>query len=206
MQDAEIDLWAHDEQVPTELLRSMRGLNLRFLELMAATSLSDGWDWVQQGTRAVVLDHIAALSSTQKLAVADCPYALFDLRFHDEAHWHARLHTPAGCVAEAAMVNPEAVEFARLAIFFAWHAAHATRFAATLLLGMRPQTVSDFHRADLDRLPGLIAAEAVNLTARWSDCPAYWAALTAAAAESRPARLKRIQLYGLQLATAARLA
>jgi len=203
MQDTEVENWRRNSQVAPELLLSLRGLNYRFLELI--TALPAGWDSPRQGLDAAIFSRINALSSAQRAAVANCPYALFDLRFHDDDYWRSRLRAPGGYVAEPTSVNSETLEFVRLAIFFAWHAANTTRFAAPLLLGMNPSTVGDFHRASIDRLPALAAVEAVNLTARWSNCTAYWRALTAAAADGHPARLKRIQLYGLQLATAARL-
>jgi hypothetical protein len=203
MRDAELDNWKRDSQIPAELHLSLRALNYRFLELI--TALPPGWDPPRQGVDGAIFTQIAELSSAQRAAAANCPYALFDLHFHDEAHWRARLGAPVGFVAEPISVSAATLEFVRLAIFFAWHAANTTRFAAPLLLGMHPSTVGDFQRASIDRLPALAAAEAANLTARWSNCTAYWGALTAAAAEPHPARLKRIQLYGLQLATAARL-
>lgn len=203
MRDAELDNWRRDSQLPAELLLSLRALNCRFLDLI--TALPAGWDPPRQGLDVTIFAQIAELSSAQRAAAANCPYALFDLHFHDEIHWRARLRAPVGFVAEPISVSAETLEFVRLAIFFAWHAANTTRFAAPLLLGMHPSTVGDFHCASIDRLPALAAAEAANLTARWSNCTAYWSALTAAAAEPHPARLKRIQLYGLQLAAAARL-
>jgi hypothetical protein len=57
----------------------------------------------------------------------------------------------------------------------------------------------------VNQLPPLVATEAVHLSARWNGCPAYWSALTAAASRADPAALRRVQLYGLQLAAAARL-
>lgn len=203
MQDAELDNWKRDPQVPAELLLSLRALNCRFLELI--TAAPPGWDPPRRGLDSAIFTQIAVLSSAQRAAAANCPYALFDLHFHDEARWRTRLRTPVRFVEEPISVSAETLEFVRLAIFFAWHAANTTRFAAPLLLGMQPSTVEDFHRASIDRLPILAAVEAANLTARWSNCTAYWGALTAAAAEPHSARLKRIQLYGLQLATAARL-
>jgi hypothetical protein len=202
MQDTEVENWRRESQVPAELLLSLRGLNHRFLKVIAAPH--GEWD-SGQPLCGTISSRIAALSDAQKAAAANCPYALFDLRFHDDAHWRTRLRAPAAFVSEATSVNPDTLEFVRLALFFAWHAANTTRFAAPLLLGMHPETVGDFHRASIDRLPHLAAVEAVNLTARWSSCAAYWRALTTAAAEPHPARLKRIQLYGLQLAAAARL-
>jgi hypothetical protein len=47
--------------------------------------------------------------------------------------------------------------------------------------------------------------EAAHLSARWGECTVFWSALTAAAARTEPAALRRVQLHGLQLAAAARL-
>ena len=46
------------------------------------------------------------------------------------------------------------------------------------------------------------SCEAVNLSARWSTSTFYWRALTAAAARGDPRRLRRVQLFGLQLGAA----
>ena len=204
MPDAEIDNWRQEFQVSAELLRSLSGLNFRFLDLMTAQPFD--WDSPRQGLCGAISAQIGALSIVQKQAAANCPYALFDLRFHDDAHWRSRLRAPAGFVAEPTPVAANTLDFVQLALFFAWHAANTTQFAAPLLLGMHPGTVEDFHRASIDRLPALAAMEAANLTARWTNCTAYWSALATTAAAPHPARLKRIQLYGVQLATASRLA
>jgi hypothetical protein len=135
MHDTEVDNWRRNSQVPAELLLSLRGLNYRFLELI--TALPAAWDSPRQGLGGAIFTQIAALSSTQRAAVANCPYALFDLRFHDDDYWRSRLRAPGGYVAEPTSVNSETLEFVRLAIFFAWHAANTTRFAAPLLLGMK---------------------------------------------------------------------
>jgi hypothetical protein len=57
----------------------------------------------------------------------------------------------------------------------------------------------------VNRLPALVATEAAHLSARWLERTAFWSALTAAAVRTDPAALRRVQLYGLQLAAAARL-
>jgi hypothetical protein len=70
---------------------------------------------------------------------------------------------------------------------------------------MRTDTVEAFRRIPVDALPGLARSEAAILAARWSGCSAYWSGLIGAAARPDPAALRRIQLFGLQLAAAAQL-
>jgi hypothetical protein len=64
-----------------------------------------------------------------------------------------------------------------------------------------------FRGVTLNRLPALVASEAVNLSARWcSQRCFYWSALMCAASRKDDAqRLRKVQLFGLQLAAAARL-
>ena len=149
---------------------------------------------------------MAPLSAAQRAAAADCPYALFDLRFQDHGYWRGRLQNPgAWRVAEESVVDDETSNFVRLALFYAWHVASTAGIAAQLLLGMNGHTATAFRRVTVNQLPALAVTESAHLSARWSDCAAYWSALTAAASRANPAALRRVQLSGLQLAAAARL-
>jgi hypothetical protein len=187
MQDANAAGWAGESQLSAGMLGSLHELNHRFLGLSAA-----------------LVDR--ELSAEQRVALARCPYALFDLRFHDDAHWLSRLQEAAGWrVADQAAVDGECADFARLALFFAWHLASTTALAAQLVLGMNDGTAEALRRMTVDRLPALAAAEARHLSPRWAHCAAYWNTLMHAAARPDPLLLRRAQLFGLQLAAGARL-
>jgi hypothetical protein len=193
MQDATIGNWVWESHLSVEHLNSMRDLNHRFLDLTQARDCS-------LGTK------VAHLSAAQRAAAASCPYALFDVRFGDDAHWQGCLAAGAQCgVADGPGVDEATRDFVRLALFYAWHVASSTAIAAHLLLGMHATTAAALRRVTVDRLPALVATEAAHLTARWSDCPAYWTALLDAAARADAKALRRVQLSGLQLAAAAHL-
>jgi hypothetical protein len=184
----------NDGRQRIDILVSLRELNRRFLELAAALG------------REPPLIRIARLTEAQRAAAANCPYALFDMRFEDEPHWVRLLQSPvAWHIADAPLVEPEAMEFVRLALFYVWHIAATAPLRAQLLLGMPREVVAAFARLTVDRLPGIALAEAGNLTARWQSCDAFWNALLAAAARLEPAALRRAQLRGIQFAAAARL-
>jgi hypothetical protein len=173
---------------------SLRELNRRYLGLAAAAG------------SAPALSRVAGLSPPQLAAAADCPYALFDVRFGDEQYWSRRLHGPHQWhVADAPFVLPEAVEFVRLALFYVWHVASGAPLHAQLLLGMPRNVAAAFALLTVDRLPGIAIAEACHLTPRWHTCDAYWNALIDAAARPSAAALRRAQLRGIQFAAAARL-
>jgi hypothetical protein len=197
--------WAQEPSLTAEHLSSLRGLNHRFLDLAGAKA--EAWAAAGRGRLPPnVGTRLAPLSRQQRAAAADCPYALFDLRFEDDAHWRGRLQ--AGCpqrIADEPGVDEDTCDFVRLALFYCWHVASSSRLAAHVLLGMRGETSGAFRCIPVDALPGLAATEAVYLTARWSSCDAYWTALIGAAARADAAALRRVQLSGLQIAAAAQL-
>ena len=194
MHAATDEMWTQDARLPSEILASLRDLNLRFLELMRTGS----------GYRRLPA---AELTVVQLEAVARCPYALFDLNFSDAVHWQLRLDGGRQWqVADDALIDARAVEFARLALFFVWHAVRVHGMSAQLTLGLTPPGVQAFRDVGLERLPAVAPAASLQLAPRWQDSGAYWNALFKAAAGRDPSRLERVQLYGLQLAAATRVA
>jgi hypothetical protein len=205
MLDAFVGGWARQPFFSPETLAPLRDLNHRFLDLVGERA----GDWRLPDSLKLpgeASGQLAPLSPAQRAAAADCPYALFDLRFHDDDHWQGRL-ARAGhwCVAEEPAVENGTANFVRLALFYAWHVASTTRLAARLLLGMTEHTAAAFRGVTLNCLPALVASESVHLTARWCTSDVYWSALLFAASRKDAVRLRRIQLFGLQLAAAARL-
>jgi hypothetical protein len=205
MQEAVVGSWAQESNfLSAAILKSMRDLNHRFLDLAAART--GDWAACAGGSTLRLAGQVAPLSAAQRAAAAGCPYALFDLRFQDDAHWRSRLRNLGGWrVADESVADDDTVSFVRLALFYAWHVASGTRMAPRLLLGMNDSTATAFCRITVNQLPELVATESSSLSARWSDCTAFWSALTGAASRADPAALRRVQLYGLQLAVAARL-
>ena len=206
MKDSDVRQEGREPQVPAALLKSVRELNHRFLDLVALES--GAWNSSRRvGLPAEVSVQFSPLTTSQKNAAANCPYVLFDLRFDDAPWWNARLLDRAlWRVADSPSVDENTLHFVGLALFFAWHVASTGSLAPRLLLGMGEATADALRALTVDRLPALSVAVAEGLTARWSNCPNYWSALAAAASRANGHALRRIQLYGLQLAAAARLA
>ena len=206
MQEATVGGWAQESHLSAEVLGSLRDLNHRFLDLAAGSGEWSAGTAAGAWLPAGLAGRLAPLSAAQRDAAAGCPYALFDLRFQDDGHWRRRLQeSRAWRVADESMADGDAASFVRLALFYAWHVASSTGLKAQLLLGMNGHTAAAFRRITVNQLPALAVTEATHLTARWSECSAFWNALTAAAARADAAALRRVQLHGLQLAAAARL-
>jgi hypothetical protein len=205
MQDAFVGGWTRQPHFSIEVLAPLHDLNHRFLDLLGARA----GDWrALDGVNLPreVTAQVAPLSPAQRAAAAHCPYALFDLRFQDDEHWQTRL-ARAGLwrVADETTVEEDTANFVRLALFYAWHVASGAKLAAQLQLGMTEHTAAAFRSVTLNCLPALVASEAANLTVRWCTSNVYWNALIRAASRRDSARLRRIQLFGLQLAAVARL-
>jgi hypothetical protein len=212
MQDAFIGGWSRQPSFSVEVLAPLHDLNQRFLDLVGAGA--GGFrPCGGLGLPAGASEGLKPMTALQRAAAAHCPYALFDLRFHDEAHWHERLQGAARLrVADDGGDGPEddgaeddTANFVRLALFYAWHVANTSRHAAQLLLGMSERTAGAFRVTTLNCLPALVASETSNLSARFLNCGAYWSALVNAAVRRDERHLRRIQLFGLQLAAAALL-
>jgi hypothetical protein len=203
MQDAFGGGWTQESHLTAEVQGSLRDLNHRFLDLAASRAR----EWSPRGGfPADFAGRAARLSGAQRAAAADCPYALFDLRFQDDGHWRLRLQNlEAWRVADEAVPGDATVGFVRLALFYAWHVASGPGLKAQLLLGVNGSTAAQLRRITVDQLPALVATESANLSARWADCAAFWDALMSAASRADAAALRRIQLQGLQLAAADRL-
>jgi len=197
--------WARQADFSAEMLASLRDLNHRFLDLMAARE-RDGLGTGKLTPAGELSARVAPLAAAQRAAAASCPYALFDLRLDDHAHWQSRLRSvDQWRIADEAAVEGSEASFVRLALFYAWHVAATGKLAAQLRLGMTEPTAAAFRGVTLNCLPALVATETVNLSARWRASSFYWSALLIAAARTDSARLRKIQLFGVQLAASALL-
>lgn len=203
MHEAFVGRWLHQPHFSPEALAPLHDLNHRFLELLAARR--DDWHAVPQPD-AELAAALAALAPAQRHAAARCPYAIFDLRFNDDEHWRLRLERPGSWrVADGAARDEEAVEFVRLALFYAWHVVCTAQLDAQVLLGMNEYTARAFRAVTLNSLPYLASSEAPELKARWGTRGTFWSSLLRAATRADVQCLKRAQLFGLQLFAAARL-
>jgi hypothetical protein len=190
-------MWTRQDNFSAELRASTRELNQRFLDL--AVAHGSGHLRLPQEPAA----HLAGLSAAQRAAAADCPYALFDLRFSDHTHWRSRLGAvDAWCIADEPQVDQDIAGFVGVALFYAWHVASMPRLGAQLWLGMAEPTAAAFRGVSLHGLSTLVASEAAHLSARWCTSGFYWSALACAAAHGDSRRLRKVQLFGLQLGAA----
>ena len=203
MREEPFGSWTRQPRLFSEqALAALHDLNHRFLDLLG----SHCGDWSRElGLPAEVTLQVAPLTAAERAAAANCPYALYDLRFHDDEHWRSCLSGGAQRRVADETVQADTANFVRLALFYAWHMASRPSLIAQLQLGMTEDTAAAFRSVTLNSLAALVATGARNLSPRWRTSAIFWRALTSAAARRDAASLRRIQLFGVQLAAATRL-
>src|SRR3984957_4483722 len=118
MQDATSNSTHCHFPLSQQVLSSLGHLNLRFLSWLSARAKQPGnprdlplpWELQQR---------FAELTHDQCVALAQSPYALFDLKFHDEMHWTACLQCSAQAkIADGPSVDSHTRDFVQLALFY----------------------------------------------------------------------------------------
>ena len=205
MQDASVISANRERVLSPQTLRSIGELNRRFLDLAGLAANRGAGDWVVR-VPPDLSQRIGALSEDHRAAMSNCPYALFDIRFCDDAHWQSLLQACARWrVNDVSPQDPVTAEFLQLAMFYAWHLATSSPISAPLILGMSERTVRAFACVTVDRLPGMIESQRHHLSVRWANCKSFWHLVTSAASVPGSRNLRRAQLFGLQVAAASRL-
>ena len=124
---------------------------------------------------------------------------LFNLRFEQTAFWSAP-ELPTVAEAEVTPYLAGAAQsFVGTALFFAWHVAQCSEFAARLLLAMPSPTCQAFRALPLGQLHRYAQACPDLLQPRWIDHPCFWPDLLAAAGRGDRVALDAALLSGIQL-------
>ncbi|HXQ63552.1 MAG TPA: hypothetical protein VN787_01760 [Steroidobacteraceae bacterium] len=142
---------------------------------------------------------IEALAAPARIAVALCPYTLFDLRFKDAAFWRrlagdAARRTPGTATDDAC--------FARTAVFLAWHLAQSKDLAAALVLGMTAEVKCAWRGIPLSAIDHVAMAALPQAQARWGRHATFWPRLIDTAVPAAADRAVAVRLLGLQLLAA----
>jgi len=147
------------------------------------------------GLDAAIAARVRELAPAERARAAACPYTLFNLRFEDAGFWRAQL-----AAADAPPAAPAArLEFARTAVFLAWHLAHSHGLAAALVLGMSADVQRAWRALPLSVLEGASQRVQRHLTARFGSYPSFWQRLLGGEGSAAPAAAESARLHGLQL-------
>src|SRR3954470_23070687 len=142
------------------LLARVHELNRDYVELLLAERTLPALGMPAEDLPHKVIDALAALDASARMALTKCPYVLFNFGFDDDRFWLAALGDseegtqqlsveerfgPLSCAQMQAA-------FTEVALFFAWHTAHAHRIAARVLFGMQDEIAQKLTRVPLWQL------------------------------------------------------
>ena len=202
MQEAMSVTLGRELMLPAYILGSLAELNRQWLGMLGMPAAHDRPLQVP----ADLLPRFARIDERRRTALAQAPYALFDLRFADDPAWERALTAVYPRVADAVVSGISARQFTQLVIFFAWNVAQVEPRCAPLVLGMSERVAAMLARLTLDRLPDLNGAFCGGLSLRWAASRSYWLPLTSETCPPGSADFRRALLFGVQLAASARLA
>jgi hypothetical protein len=177
-------------------LAAIREANESFLVLLGSSAAEPGGP-AALGLPVHVAARVGELGSAERARVADCPYTLFNLRFDDPQFWRSLLPERV-----TAAEPPARLDFARTAVFLAWHLAHSNALAAALVLGMSGEVQRAWRAIPLSVLDAASHIVLPHLSARWGSHPTFWARLLAGAGAAGPGTAESVRLLGLQLLAA----
>jgi hypothetical protein len=192
------------------LLARIHELNRDYVELILAERTLPAPGLASDTLPTKVMDALAALDERSRALIAKCPYALFTFGFDDDRFWMSALNEAEAAAREetvearygALSGAPMQAAFTEVAMFLAWHTAHAHRIAARVLFGMREEIASKLTRIPLWQLRRIAVDYPGLLTPRWPGNPAFWPDLIRFAAAGNSKKLETTQLLGNQLTAA----
>ena len=193
------------------LLTRVHELNLDYVELLVAEASLPTSAMPIDTLTTKQIDALSRLDDDARSALARCPYALFTFSFDDDRFWMAALDAADAVDGSDSVVAsrygalssaPTQAAFCEVAIFLAWHTAHAHRIAARVLFGM-PQSIAErMSRVPLWQLRRVAIDYPGLLMPRWPANPAFWPDLIRFAAARDHKKLETTKLLGNQLIAA----
>ncbi|HXQ31973.1 MAG TPA: hypothetical protein VN790_08435 [Steroidobacteraceae bacterium] len=154
------------------------------------------------GLTADTAARIGALNAPARVAVAQCPYTLFDVRFKDALFWRHLTGEAGRHLLDCAVKD---ACFARTAVFLAWYLAQSKDLAAALVLGMTPEVTCAWRGIPLSAIDHMALAALPHVEARWGRHTTFWPQLIDTGMPTTRDRAESIRLLGLQLLAADRL-
>ncbi len=174
-------------------------LNLRFLELFAGAA-SDAASCLRTPVVMELRAEWRRLPRAGLQRLAACPYLLVDAAFAAPARWR---ELAAGAVQDVARtpvdVSLVGSDLVRRTLMFAWHLTRANPLAACIRLGMSQECIELIAARSLHQLEALADTQPAWVRPRWENRVEVWRQLLYAACDERSARLRQLQLRGLQL-------
>lgn len=179
--------------------RTLVSLNLAFLDL-AAELAEEGLLKQIPGLPPRALNSLIGLEAASKLCER-LPFALFDLRFADNAFWAAEIVAAGGMQDRFALptADKRIVAFTRAVIMVAWHLAQSRASCARLVFGASPATVAAIAAMPVASVERVARRVCPALSARFGSRTRFWLQFEGCAAQPNERSVALLRQLGLQI-------
>jgi hypothetical protein len=185
-----------DSEFTGLLFSELHALNREFVSLLVSEASANG----NMDLPETVLHSLRLLSRPQLEALAQSPYALFDLGLEDR---HCGSWSISRCrVAVDTSTYRARCDFVRTALHFAWHAARTELRLARFIVGIGDATAKQLANLSVVDVAGVASLLVGRLVARWRGNPCFWPDLVRFVSLQAEDSLQASKLLGCQLGAA----
>jgi hypothetical protein len=186
----------------TEAMRSVHALNAYLLNLLAAELLRPTTDNRLQ-LALQLREAIARLDTEAQGRAAQCPIALIDAGFRNDARWAKAISGEVASTDEGSsrgnFPNLSATRLAQMTLTLASMAAQLSIERACLIFAMSPACAQIVGTLSLPAIEGIAERHADWIRPRWEHRPDLWRALLELAERPPPNAAPSIGLRAMQL-------
>jgi hypothetical protein len=169
--------WHSSPILTPQVLEPLYDINWDFLTML--TRLPRQWQAARVSSRLPCPAYVELVSMDpfRRREAARVPFTLYSARFLDDRYWQQVASSPTLPLTEYPGSDDTRqclLEFARLALFFAWHLAVANPPAARLVMGMPGETVTVFREMSPTKVRQIAMDRAEVFVPRWADRTSFW--------------------------------
>jgi len=194
--------WHSSPILTPQVLEPLYDINWDFLTML--TRVPRQWQAARVSSRLPCPAYVELVSMDplRRREAARVPFTLYSARFLDDRYWQQIASSPTVLLNE----NPGSdearhylLEFARLALFFAWHLATANPPAARLVMGMPGETVNVFREMSPTKVRQIAIDRAELLVPRWADRTSFWTRLLRGSSDGAGSFALDAGMIGIQM-------
>jgi hypothetical protein len=147
---------------------------------------------------------LGKLSDAERFAIAECPIALFDLYFDDQARWAQLLTNDRQCRArDQTGSDSRQLALVQAVLFFAWHATQSNTMFVRFALGMHEATARRIATSSVSDIANSANFAFDWLAPRWPRNAYFWPDVVRFAEKNASLQFQASKLLGCQLLAAA---
>lgn len=169
----------HTGWLDNHTLKSLHDINARCIDLLTKTASNSQANFREKTDFTDFFRNaLLALNSLEKQRIAQTPFLLVSLEFHNYQWWLEpfsrvrKRERPSGWLTTFSRTT--AVKFARATLMLAWHTGQINRDSAQIFLGIHPAVSEIIAKLSPHEIDHIAERYFHHLTPRWVDRLSIW--------------------------------